>query len=316
MKLQKYLKISVIITVFIINLFAAPDISFCGEKNEKIVNVLEISQYPGVANSGDAVLLKVRTLKKILKILGMAYDREINFFQKSNAENEYYALLGTDIDQKEELTKLSLNIIYDDETDSDHTFDIKLKIIEHPAEKLTLPKKMVEPPEEILVRIAKEREMVGAILSKITAEPLFDSAFIMPLNTVITSNFGKRRILNGIPKSPHSGIDMKGNVGKTVKSSNNGVVVFTGELYYTGNTLIIDHGLGIFTTYFHLSKIYKSENDIIRQGEAIGEVGMTGRATGPHLHFGVKLNGFYVNPLSIISLTKDVFKTKDQNGQN
>ncbi|MFC1855783.1 M23 family metallopeptidase [Thermodesulfobacteriota bacterium] len=166
---------------------------------------------------------------------------------------------------------------------------------------------MVQPPKEEDERIKKERERILTAYKESQSAPTFDTPFEMPLDTKMSSTFGTRRVMNGIKKSPHGGIDLRGNIGKSIKASNRGKVVLTGDLYFTGKTVIIDHGLGMFSLYFHMNKVLKKENDLVEKGEEIGTVGMTGRATGPHLHFGIKLNGLNVNPISLLRLSEDLF---------
>jgi murein DD-endopeptidase MepM/ murein hydrolase activator NlpD len=271
---------------------------------------ISVSQYPEEVPVGDAVIITLKLKERAKNVSGFCYNKKVFFFKKGRAKNVFYAFVGTNVSQEETSTRLALTIDYARGISKGYDFDIKVKKVKYPEEKLKLPKKMVEPPEEVLDQIKAEREAVLEIYSKTRTKKQFDSAFIVPLASEVSSTFGKRRILNGIKKSPHSGIDLRGDIGTAIKASNSGTVVFARSLYFTGNTIIIDHGLGLYTAYFHLDEIYKSEQEDVAKGEDIGTLGMSGRATGPHLHFGVKLNGFYVNPFSVISLTEEIYPEK------
>ncbi len=126
--------------------------------------------------------------------------------------------------------------------------------------------------------------------------------FLPPMNTPISSGFGLVRIMNGKKRSIHKGIDYKGRTGFPVKSINAGRVLFRGDLFFGGNTLIIDHGAALYSYYMHLSKFRVKAGESVKRGETIGYVGATGRATGPHLHMGVKLKGFSINPESLFKI--------------
>lgn len=148
-----------------------------------------------------------------------------------------------------------------------------------------LPSAMVTPPQSVLDRIARENADVGKARAQRRPTADFADGFIWPLRgTRISTEFGARRILNGEPRQPHFGVDIAAPQGAPVKASAAGVITLAAaDLYYTGQTVIIDHGLGITTTYLHLSRTDVRVGQRVAQGEVIGAVGMTGRATGPHL---------------------------------
>jgi murein DD-endopeptidase MepM/ murein hydrolase activator NlpD len=304
-------KISVLLvfTTLLFSIFLTEKVSaFAKTSGAGNIYDIDIKLYPKEIIAGDAVLVELRLNKNAAKITGRCYEDDVFFFKKDKTKNVYYALVGTDFRRKEGSAKLTFAIHYDGGIEESHDIDIKFKKVKYPEEKLTLPKKMVEPPKETIKQIEKERKFVKEVYSKTRPQRQFDSPFMLPLTAEVSSTFGKKRILNGTPKAPHSGIDLRGDVGKAVKASNSGIVVLARSLYFSGNTIIIDHGLGLYTAYFHLNKILRSEKEKIKKGGLIGEIGMTGRATGPHLHFEVKLNGVPVNPFSIISLTEKIFQ--------
>jgi murein DD-endopeptidase MepM/ murein hydrolase activator NlpD len=155
-----------------------------------------------------------------------------------------------------------------------------------------LPEEQVTPPEEVYVRIKKENKLIGdakAIDSNLT---YFKNKFIVPIeNTIISGVYGSQRILNGEPKWPHYGLDFAADEGTTIKAMLDGIVTLAEpDLYYTGGTLMFDHGHGISTIYLHMQKLLVKKGQKIKQGDVIGTVGSTGRATGAHLD--VRLNWF------------------------
>lgn len=155
--------------------------------------------------------------------------------------------------------------------------------------------------DESIKRIENEREKLIRLFNKITPEKLWIGAFILPVKGIIKDNFGSRRIINGVERQPHSGIDIKGRAGDNVVASNRGIVCFTGELYFGGNAVIINHGYGLFSMYFHLSEILVDEGKIVNKGDVIGKIGKSGRTTGSHLHFGVRILNARVDPLRLIN---------------
>ena len=169
-------------------------------------------------------------------------------------------------------------------------------------QELTLPQDKVELDEETLKRVEEEQEKILRSLSPVTTEKLWEGKFIVPVEGKVVGSFGLKRILNGQPRSPHSGEDFTAPQGTAVRAANTGKVALVGEYFFSGKSVIVDHGLGCYTMYFHLQDIGVEEGDLVQKGAVIGSVGATGRATGPHLHWGARVNGARVNPLSMIDL--------------
>ena len=124
---------------------------------------------------------------------------------------------------------------------------------------------------------------------------------MLPVSTSITSPFGYRRVINGIPRSPHTGVDLKAPLGTEVVASNHGRVALLGDFFFSGRSIILDHGGGLHTVYFHLSEFKVEEGVEVRRGDVIGLSGMTGRVTGPHLHWGARVNRARVDPFELIN---------------
>lgn len=166
---------------------------------------------------------------------------------------------------------------------------------------LTLPDGKVNvSPDDLAVVDEENAVMKSLFLSN--SERRWEEPFRMPVDGAISTPFGVKRIMNGTWTSVHRGVDIRGREGDGVKAANSGSVVLARELFFGGKTVILDHGQGIFTLYMHLSHISVSVGDHVKIGDIIGFVGSTGRTTGPHLHFGVKVADVSVNPVSILNL--------------
>ena len=165
-----------------------------------------------------------------------------------------------------------------------------------------LEESKVTPPESVYKRIKEENNKIGEARAINSDLPFFKNQFIMPVEGIISGVYGSQRILNGKPKWPHYGIDIAAKQGTMIKSSGSGIVTMAeDDLYYTGGTIIMDHGHGISTIYSHLENVMVSVGDKINQGDIIGTVGSTGRSTGPHLDFRVNWFQTRLDPMSVIN---------------
>ena len=172
----------------------------------------------------------------------------------------------------------------------------------YPEERLTLPKEMVTPSQPAtLKRIDREQALLKDLLAR-QSSGWPGAVFVPPVSDPVGSPFGLRRILNGLPKAPHGGIDFRSPAGRPVAATAAGTVVFAGELYFTGTTVILDHGGGLFSLYAHLQASTCQVGQSLGAGEVLGLVGATGRSTGPHLHWGVRLRGDRIDPMALLSL--------------
>ncbi|MHB8742636.1 MAG: peptidoglycan DD-metalloendopeptidase family protein [Sulfuricaulis sp.] len=177
----------------------------------------------------------------------------------------------------------------------EYPFTVRSK--EYAAQYLTLKnKRMVEPTAQDLVRIKHDQEIIHGAFTTWTDRPLSSLQFRLPLSGRLSSVFGLRRFFNNQPRQPHSGIDIAAPEGTPVVAPLAGTVLVTGEYFFNGKTIFIDHGQGLISMFNHLSRITVEPGTPVDQGQKIGEVGMTGRVTGPHLHWSVSLNDSRVDP--------------------
>jgi murein DD-endopeptidase MepM/ murein hydrolase activator NlpD len=162
--------------------------------------------------------------------------------------------------------------------------------------RLRVPAAFVNPPPEALKQIALDSKTLAAVYARNTP-PQWSGAFILPVDGTPTSNFGTRSYYNGSPRAPHSGVDFMSEPGTPIRASNHGSIALAAPLYFTGNTVIVDHGARLFSVFAHLSAFQVAAGDIVTPETIVGLVGATGRVTGPHLHWSVSLNDARVDPL-------------------
>ena len=172
-----------------------------------------------------------------------------------------------------------------------------------------IPPRKVTPSDSDLRDIEFEQKVVRAAQETKSMVPYWKKGFIMPIEGRVSGEFGGQRIMNGVKKNPHAGMDIAAKAGTEIKASSDGVVTLAQpDLFYSGNVIVIDHGYGLHTIYAHMQEMKVKRGDIIKQGDIIGLVGQTGRATGPHLHWGASANGTKFNPTSLLNInTADKF---------
>ena len=180
----------------------------------------------------------------------------------------------------------------------------EVTVLDHayPSSKITVPQKFVAPPKEIQAQIDEEIAIKQKTFESSRPERLWQGPFVSPANTPYTSSFGARRVYNGKTRSAHQGLDYSAAMGTPVRAANSGRVVIARPMYFEGGLVVIDHGESIFTLYMHLSEFLVKEGATIDKGAPIAKSGSSGRATGPHLHFGVRWQDLYLEPSTLLGL--------------
>jgi len=240
--------------------------------------------------------------------------KSFKVYQHPTQKNKMYALLPISYYKKP--SDETVNIHYKEKgVKKSKPIAIKVKDGKYKKEKIQVTKSKVNPKKKYAKRISKEYNEAMKIYGSSTKENYLTSEFILPLNSFITSDFGKARVYNDTLKGYHSGTDFRAKVGTPIIASNNGTIVLVKNRFYSGGTVIIDHGQGIYTCYYHMSKFDVKKNQKIKKGEVLGLSGETGRVTGPHLHFSVRVGGVQVDPLQFVALMNDnlLNKTKEIN---
>ena len=179
---------------------------------------------------------------------------------------------------------------------------------EYHAEVLKVDPKKIKLPKKAEERVWKEQQILDRIYASSQKDFEFSEPFMQPMTSAITSVYGTKRVYNNQKKGQHLGIDYRAPIGEKIPATNSGIVMFAGDLYYTGWTVILDHGMDIFTVYGHLSKTLVTAGKKVKKGDLIGLSGNTGRTTGPHLHWGVKIHGQYIDGMSLIDETQKYFQ--------
>ncbi len=173
-----------------------------------------------------------------------------------------------------------------------------------PVQRLTVPEKMAELDPETERRAVAESERLRTLYRTVTAERLWRGPFTRPVaGTKPGTGFGARRIINGHRRMPHSGLDFGAPLGTPVVAANAGQIALVGDFFFPGRLVAIDHGLGLYTLYFHLDEVGVEAGQRVERGQTIGTVGATGRATGPHLHFGAQVGSARVDPAALLKLS-------------
>ena len=186
----------------------------------------------------------------------------------------------------------------------DHSRTIPFRIVagKYKTDELKVDSSRVNPNKKNIERAQKEARKIKRVYAEGSIARLWDGEFQLPMTSDITSPFGNKRVFNGQLKSFHNGVDFRARSATPVYAANSGVVKMAENLFYSGNAVVIDHGTGIFTIYAHLSGIDVTAGQLVEKGQRLGLTGATGRVSGPHLHWGVKVKGVAVNPMQLIQL--------------
>jgi len=247
---------------------------------------------PASAKPGDPVLLVVHGVEGVPD--GTVGSLSAEFYRHGDTAE---ALVGIPVEEEPGLLRVKV-------TAGALTLDGGLEVVppEFPERKLTVASKFVKIPKAAKARIKADQ----AAYQKAWATPFrpraFGDNFEKPRDAVITAHFGDKRTLNGKKTTQHFGLDLDGSTGDEIRAANDGRVVMVRDCYTSGNTVLVEHGAGLITSYFHMSKFLVKPGQEVKRGELLGLVGKTGRVTGPHLHFGAHIGTLWVNPQALLAL--------------
>ena len=254
---------------------------------------------PEVVESGSPILIRVDAPAAAV-LEGDWLGRKLLFLRGRDGD-AWYALAGVDVEAP--TGPSTLRIVGHDGSDIvDLSRTVQIYPAHYHTSSLSVAPKFVEPGPDGLQQIEAEKKLKDSIFATSSLEPLWEGNFRRPVSSVPTDSFGVRRIFNGKLASIHKGMDFRAATGTPVRAGNSGVVVLARPLYYEGNCVIIDHGLGLFTLSMHLSRIDVKEGQHVATGDRIGLSGATGRVTGPHLHWAVRWQGAYLDPAKLLGL--------------
>ena len=260
--------------------------------------ILKVSA--GVSAQGSLLLTEVRGAKTPTSISSEWDGRSNPLWRENENSATLHGLLGVDLEKPPGRYEWKVTWPGPEGDAVSCSVFITVRAGKFPTERLTVEQQFVQPDPEQLKHAEEDQKKMRAIYNTVTPQRLWDGKFRLPLQDVITGgNFGRRRILNGEARSPHAGVDFPAPAGTPVLASQAGKVVLAEELYYSGNTVVLDHGFGIYTLYAHLSEIGVQTGEMVKAGAEIGKVGATGRVTGPHLHWGLTIEHARVNGMQI-----------------
>jgi murein DD-endopeptidase MepM/ murein hydrolase activator NlpD len=221
--------------------------------------------------------------------------------------SEWVAVIGVDLDVKAgsypatiRVTKKGANGAITEK----RILTVVVKAVKYPTTQLKVPDEYVDLSPENTERALREQKELEEIHGTISREAYWKDPFVVPIAGETGTNFGHRRVFNGQARAPHAGADLHAATGTPIHSTNRGRVVLAKDLFFTGNTVIVDHGLGIYSLYAHLSRIDVEVGSIVDRNQVLGLSGATGRVTGPHLHWGIKVQNARVDPFSLVNLGK------------
>jgi murein DD-endopeptidase MepM/ murein hydrolase activator NlpD len=255
------------------------------------------------ATQGALLRLDLRSTSAIKELEGKWEGHYIPFWSDANSKNLEHGLLGIDLELPAGKYNLEIAGELANGKSTKCSAEISVRAENFAIEKLTVAKEYAEPSPEDIARADKEGQRLREIFATVTPEKLWQGRFRLPLDGAHPAkNFGRRRVLNGNPGSPHTGMDFPAVAGTPIHAAQAGRVVLAENLFFSGNTVVVDHGLGIYTFYGHMEKIDVAAGDAVKAGIVLGLVGATGRVTGPHLHWALKVEGARVNPLQIVGV--------------
>lgn len=254
---------------------------------------------------GSVLLVEVRSEMPLVSVEGRSERGGALRFWNDPERRVYQALLGVDLLTRPGALTVRARAVPESGGSADCNMELRILDGAFPVQRLDVDPGYVELSPKDRARSKKETAELGRIFSASTSERLWEGGFVEPVDGFDASgSFGKRRIFNGRPRSPHSGEDFPAPAGTPVRATARGRVVLAKGLFFLGNTVILDHGFGLFSFYGHLSSIGVEPGAMVESGAVIGNVGATGRVTGAHLHWGVRLGNARVNPMSLLALAR------------
>ncbi|MBN2198285.1 MAG: M23 family metallopeptidase [Candidatus Aminicenantes bacterium] len=232
-----------------------------------------------------------------LTFLRKSYD-----FHSGGPAGKRLALVGVDF--LTEPGSYRVEVVFSDTSGRKETVQKYIRLHERSFSRrdIAMDPRLVTPPAELEERLARERTILAEVYRNAVPEWLGSGDFIAPLPDAPKLNFGEHRLYNGVPRSRHTGVDIPAEAGSPIRASNSGQVALAMDLYFSGRTVIINHGLSIFSVYCHCSRLEVRTGQSVARGEVIAAVGSTGRSTGPHLHWSVRARGARVDPYSLLCL--------------
>ena len=283
---------------FLLLLFAASTAAARGPAQDSVQSAVSLT--PAAVAVGSPELIHVEAPAGAV-LAGEWLGHPLAFFRARDGHG-WFALAGVDVAANPGSSTLRITAKLPDGATRDLSRTIEIRPGHYRTGVLRVPPRFVEPPLSALPAIKAEIALKKAVFSASAPEPLWTGDFRAPVHAAPTDSFGTRRTFNGTLASIHKGMDFRAHTGTPVRASNDGVVVLARKLYYEGNCVAIDHGLGLYTIAMHLSRIDVREGEHVRKGQLLGLSGATGRVTGPHLHWAVRWEDTYLDPARLLRM--------------
>ena len=255
----------------------------------------------GPVAQGEVARILVQEVPAGATVAGSWQGEPVGFFPLANGDWE--ALLGVDLRLTPGTYPLEVRLQRKGQTPVLWKEPVQVVAKDYGVERLELPERMVTLDAKTLKRVKQEEVRFNSVWAQRSPECYWREPFLRPLPGTVLSTFGRSRFINGEQRSPHTGLDLRATVGEPVLASNSGRIALVGEFFFHGRAVVIDHGFGLYTMYFHLSEVKVKTGERVERGAIIGLAGATGRASGPHLHWGVRLAGARVDPLALLKAT-------------
>jgi murein DD-endopeptidase MepM/ murein hydrolase activator NlpD len=260
----------------------------------------KVTWHPKRVHPGDVAWVHVRGVADTAVLEGSLGRRTLVFFPYAGGQA---AVVGVDLEVSAGIQLWKVAVLEPGREPTSLSGKLTIHKRDFHVQRLTLPPAMVDLDPETERRAVAEGERLSTLYRTVTSERLWRGPFVRPVaGTEAPTGFGARRVINGKPRSPHSGADYAAARGTPVVAVNSARVGLVGDFFFPGRLVVLDHGLGVYTLYFHLDTLAVAEGDIVDRGQIVGTVGATGRATGPHLHFGVLVGGARVDPSALMKL--------------
>jgi murein DD-endopeptidase MepM/ murein hydrolase activator NlpD len=257
---------------------------------------LTVSTRARAVRPGELILLTITAARPVTQVTVRAFGRDWPAYEDGSARR-WRAPVGIDLDTRPATYHADITAGQDRTS-----YPLVVGARTFRTRHLSVNPDLVNPPPDAMDRIDAETRELNEVWADGESQRLWSGPFVRPVPDAANSAFGTRSVYNGEARSPHSGADFLSPEGRPVKAPNTGRIVLAGARYFTGNTVVIDHGLGLFSLFAHLSEIDVAAGDTVTAGEIVGKVGASGRVTGPHLHWTVRVNGARVDPLSLLAV--------------
>lgn len=257
-----------------------------------------VSITPATVVAGSPELIRVDE-PATTELSGEWLGQQLEFFRSANG---WDALAGVDVQAKPGPSTMTIHVRLADGAERDLTRTVTIQPAHYRTAELSVAPRFIEPNPEELKQIEFEIALKKKIFAESAPQRLWSGDFRAPVRAAPTDSFGTQRTFNGKLASVHKGMDFRAHMGTPVHASNSGVVVLAERLYFEGNCVVIDHGLGLYTIAMHLSKIDVHDSEHVTKGQLLGLSGATGRVTGPHLHWAVRWGNAYLDPAKLLRM--------------